>query len=255
MTVLAHQLDRTVTIGAPPASVFRYFTDSDRWAAWWGAGSTIDPRPGGRVYIRHPNAVEAAGEIVEIAPPTRIVFTYGFVSGTPVAPGGSRVTITLEPSARGTTLRLVHAFADAAPRDEHVQGWRYQLSLFANIVANELHGDTATLVDRWFGIWSETDEARRTRTLEEIAVPGVQMRDRFSSVEGTDELMRHIGAAQRFMPGMRLQREGLAHHCQGTVIADWNAIGADGQPRGRGTNVFVLSAEGKIESVTGIWKP
>ena len=36
-----------VRIEADRETVFRYFTDSGRWAAWWGAGSTIDPRPGG----------------------------------------------------------------------------------------------------------------------------------------------------------------------------------------------------------------
>ena len=70
MTVLAHQLDRTLVIGAPPALVFRYFTDSDRWAAWWGAGSTIDARPGGRVYIRYPGNVEAVGEVIDVSPPS-----------------------------------------------------------------------------------------------------------------------------------------------------------------------------------------
>ena len=98
MTVLAHQLDRTLVIGAPPALVFRYFTDSSRWAAWWGAGSTIDARPGGRVYIRYPGDVEVVGEVIEVAPPSHIVFTYGFVKGAPVPPGGSRVTIRLQPS-------------------------------------------------------------------------------------------------------------------------------------------------------------
>ena len=71
MTTLTHQLDRTIVIGAPPATVFRYFTDSPRWAAWWGAGSTIDARPGGRVLIRYPGGVEAAGEVVEVNPPDR----------------------------------------------------------------------------------------------------------------------------------------------------------------------------------------
>lgn len=50
---LPYRLDRTITIQAPRETVFRYFTESARWAAWWGAGSTIDPRPGGRMYIRH----------------------------------------------------------------------------------------------------------------------------------------------------------------------------------------------------------
>ena len=114
VTALAHQLDRTIVIGAPPAAVFRFFTDPARWAAWWGAGSTIDARPGGRVFVRYPDGTEAAGEVIEITPPSQIVFTYGYVKGAPVAPGGSRVTIRLEPSPRGTRLHLVHAFADAA---------------------------------------------------------------------------------------------------------------------------------------------
>src|SRR5262249_5445683 len=47
MTELTHSLNRTVVIRAMPETVFRYFTDSARWAAWWGHGSTIDARPGG----------------------------------------------------------------------------------------------------------------------------------------------------------------------------------------------------------------
>jgi len=82
----------------------------------------------------------------------------------------------------------------------------------------------------------------------------VRLRDRFSCVEGTRELTVHIGAAQRFMPGFRMQREGPVNHCQGSVLCDWTAIGPDGQPRARGTNVFTLDPDGRIESVTGFWK-
>ena len=253
MTALAHQLDRTIVIGAPPAAVFKYFTDPARWAAWWGAGSTIDARPGGRVYVRHPDGTEAAGEVIDLTPPSEIAFTYGFVKGTPFPPGASRVTIRLEPAARGTRVLLVHAFSDGAARDEHVQGWRYQLSLFANVVANEIHHDAAALVDAWFAAWSERDEAARRNSLAAIASPDVRMRDRFSSVEGADELMPHISAAQHFMPGLRLLRKGDIRHCQGTVIAEWTAVGPDEAPRGQGTNVFTLGPDGRIESVTGFW--
>jgi uncharacterized protein YndB with AHSA1/START domain len=253
VTVLDHRLDRTLVIGAPPAAVFRYFTDPTRWAAWWGAGSTIDPRPGGRVFVRYPEGTEASGEIVEIDAPSVIVFTYGYVTGTLVPPGGSRVTIRLEPVARGTRLQLIHEFADASVRDEHVQGWRYQLSLFANVVANDVHGDVGALVDAWFTMWSDTDATSRAARLSALAAPAVRMHDRFSSVEGLDELTQHIAAAQRFMPGLRLQRDGTARHCQGVVLADWTAVGPDGQPRGRGTNIFILTADGKVESVTGLW--
>jgi uncharacterized protein YndB with AHSA1/START domain len=254
MTVLAHQLERTLTIAAPPEAVFRYFTDTDRWAAWWGAGSTIDPRPGGRVFVRYPGGNEALGEVIEIDPPRRIVFSYGYASGAPVPPGGSRVTIELAAASQGTRLRLTHELSDASIRDQHVQGWRYQLSVFANVVADHLHANASALVDRWFAAWSDTNDETRTRELDAIAGPDVTMRDRFSCVAGADELTLHIGAAHRFMPGMRMQREGAVRHCQGVVLADWNAVGADGQPRGRGTNVFTLSPDGRIASVTGFWQ-
>ena len=253
MTTLTHQLDRTLTIEAPPEAVFRFFTDSERWAAWWGQGSTIDARPGGRVFVCYPGGTQASGQVVEIAPPSRIVFTYGYESGKPVGPGESLVTIRLEPVARGTRVHLVHQFADAAVRDEHVQGWRYQLSLFANVVTSALHGDPNALADAWFAAYGETDEAARTARLASIASDSVRLRDRFSAVEGTRELTLHIGAAQRFMPGFRLQRDGDARHCQGTVLCDWTAVGPDGQAKARGSNVFTLDPDGKIASVTGFW--
>ena len=68
MKGLDHVVERTVTIAARRETVFRYFTDSERFAAWWGAGSTIEPRAGGAVHVRYPNGVVAGGEVVEIAP-------------------------------------------------------------------------------------------------------------------------------------------------------------------------------------------
>src|SRR5262245_22443880 len=91
-----HRLDRAITIEASRETVFRFFTDSTRWASWWGAGSTIEPTLGGRVSIRHPGGMEVTGEILEIVPPQRIVFSYGYVGGSPIPPGGSTVTIQLE---------------------------------------------------------------------------------------------------------------------------------------------------------------
>jgi uncharacterized protein YndB with AHSA1/START domain len=253
-TTLGHQLDRTIVIGAPPVAVFKYFTDSARWAAWWGAGSTIDARPGGRVFIKYPGGNEASGEVVDIAPPSRIVFTYGYNSGKPIGPGESRVTIELDKVAQGTRLRLTHALADAAVRDEHVQGWRYQLSVFANVVTDELHAKAGDLVDGWFDAWAETDAATRADRLAAIASPDVRMHDRYSCIDGAGELTHHIAASQRFMPGFRLQRSGDTRHCQGVVLADWTASGPDGQVRAQGSSVFAFGADGKIESVTGFWK-
>jgi uncharacterized protein YndB with AHSA1/START domain len=80
MIALSSRLDRTLVIHAPRDIVFRFFTDTPRWASWWGAGSTIDPRPGGRMFIRHPNGAEVTGEVLELQTPEQIVFTFGYVS-------------------------------------------------------------------------------------------------------------------------------------------------------------------------------
>jgi len=250
---LPHRLDRTVVIQATPQTVFSFFTQSERWAAWWGAGSTIEATSGGRVFIRHPNGIESSGEVLEVVAPERIVFTYGFESGNPMPPGSSRVTIKLEPLGLNTRLHLLHEFAEAGPRDEHLQGWRYQLSLFGNVAADLVNAGAADSIDAWFGLWSETEPAARAATLARIASPDVRFRDRFSMIDGAADLVPHIGAAQRFMPDMHLRRHGDVRHCQGTVLADWVASASDGQPRAAGTNVFTLQGDGLIEAVTGFW--
>ena len=73
MPALPFHVDREVTIRATPEIVFRFFTDSEYWARWWGPGSVIDPRPGGRVLICYPGGTAAAGEVLELNAPDVIV--------------------------------------------------------------------------------------------------------------------------------------------------------------------------------------
>jgi len=250
---LPYQLDRVITIEAAPETVFSFFTDSARWARWWGSGSVIDPRPGGRMLIRHANGIEVAGEVLEVVPSRRIVFTYGFVSGASIPVGGSKVTIDVQPAGGGTRLNLTHEFAEPAARDQHIQGWRYQLALFANVVTDMVHEGAPTLVDRWFSAWNDADPIRRRDDLEAIVTQEVQFKDRFGLTGGVEELLGHIAAVHQFMPGLRLERQGEARHCQGLVLADWAAKGPDGDVKARGTNAYVLSADGRIAAVTGFW--
>jgi len=255
MPELPYDLQRTVLIKARPETVFRFFTDSARWASWWGAGSTIDAKPGGRVYIRHPNGIESSGEVLEVDPPDRIAFTYGFESGNPMPPGSSLVTIRLEPDSSGTRLHLLHEFGEPGPRDEHVQGWRFQLALFSNAVANEVYANARRRVDTWFGAWVIADDAARKEALAAIVTPDVSFRDRYSLLEGLEDLLAHTGAAQRFMPGIRMERKGEVRHCQGVVLADWVALNGETKELMSGTNVFVLGPDGRIESATGFANP
>lgn len=254
MTQLDHAVDRTVIVRAPRDLVFPYFTDSTRWARWWGGGSTIDARPGGRVLLRFAGGAEASGEVLAIEPPRRLVYTIGFASGTPMPPGGSRVTIELEEIAAGTRLSLRHEFAEPAARDHHVQGWRYQLAVLANLVADDHAADAVSMVDTWFAAWSEPDADRRRSLLQGAVTPQVRFRDRYSLIDGLADLEPHLQAVHTFMPGSRLERRGDIRHCQGTVLAEWTAFGPRGET-GRGANVFTLDPDGRIADIVGLWGP
>jgi uncharacterized protein YndB with AHSA1/START domain len=248
-----YRLDRIVVIEARPSTVFSFFTDSSRWARWWGAGSTIDARPGGRLLIHHPNGVEVSGEVLEIVAPDRLIFTYGYVSGGPIPENGSRVTIRLEPVANGTRLHLTHEFADDTPREHHVQGWRYQLALFANVIADVVHAEAPAVIDGWFAAWNELQAERRHDAFARVADPDVQFRDPYGLTSGLDDLLGHVAAVHRFMPGLQMQRAGGVRQCQGRALSDWIAVGSDGAKRGQGTNAFVFGPEGRIAAVTGFW--
>ncbi len=250
---LEFSIERELVIRAPRASVFRYFTDSVRWAQWWGTGSTIEGRVGGALRIVYPGGTAAVGEVLEIQPPERIVFSYGYEAGKPIAPGGSRVSIRLSDHPAGTCLAFLHELADAATRDHHVQGWRYQLAVFAVVVAKEVHGAAAARAERWFAAWNEPEAATRRRAFEALVGDGIVFQDAYSSTRGLDDLDAHVTGAKVHMPGIVLARTGEPRQCQGTALVDWEARLADGKVLSKGTSVFEFAADGRIERVVGFW--
>ncbi len=249
-----HRLTRSVLINAGRDTVFRFFTDSAAFASWWGAGSSIDARPGGAVLICYPNAVIASGTVVSIVPAERIVFTYGYEGarhGLP--PGASRVTIELREAEGGTEVRLHHDFADPKLRDMHDAGWRYQLSVFANVASRVQHARATQLVDRWFAAWNETRAIERRALLEDLVEPHIRFRDGYAAIAGIDDLDSHIAASHVHMSGVVLSRASDPRQCQGALLVDWTATRPDGQPVGRGTNYVRFSPRACIGEVVGFW--
>jgi uncharacterized protein YndB with AHSA1/START domain len=252
MPNFTHQLDSSVVIDATPADVFLFLTDPVRWALWWGAGSTIDARPGGTYLIRHPGGVEVIGNVVSLTPGERMELTYGYVLGTPIAVGESRVTIALAPVSGGTRVTVTHDFVDESARNQHVAGWRYQLSLFSNAVSDAINANATSIVDGWFAAWMVTDATARLAALSSVATADVCFRDRYANIAGVESLNAHIAAIHFHMPGVTLERTGAVRHCQGTGIVDWVMRGADGNEMGRGSNVLSFDATGKLKIVTGV---
>ncbi|MCI0412556.1 SRPBCC domain-containing protein [bacterium] len=252
-TGLTHNLERKILICAKRSTVFRYFTDSKRFADWWGEGSTIEGRPGGSMKIRFPNGIQASGKILEIEPPERIVFSYGFDSGKPIPPEGSLVTITLQELSDGTQVTLRHELSDAAVRDEFIQGWRYQLALFANVASCDQHSDIQNKVDAYFELWNSKDPEARRQKMETLLEGNMSFQDKYSCTSGLEDLNGHLSAIHHFMPGLTIVRDGDVHECQGAVLAHWKVLKTDGTEMSKGTNIFLLSPAGRIRWVTGFW--
>jgi uncharacterized protein YndB with AHSA1/START domain len=120
-------------IAASPPTVFAFFTESERWAEWQGVGGEVEARAGGALRVAMPDAAAASGHFIEVVPPRRIVFTWGWEGNDiPIPPGSSTVTIELEPADGGTMLRLTHAgLQPESMQDLHRRGWERYLGRLA----------------------------------------------------------------------------------------------------------------------------
>jgi uncharacterized protein YndB with AHSA1/START domain len=119
-------------IAAPPQIVFAYFTDPARYVQWMGSAAVLHPVPGGPYRIDMRDGVEAVGEFVEVDPPHRLVFTWGWTHEHTVPPGSSRVVVTFTEENGGTRVVLTHHdLPTEHQRDHHRAGWQMYLTRLA----------------------------------------------------------------------------------------------------------------------------
>jgi uncharacterized protein YndB with AHSA1/START domain len=121
-----------VRIAASPETVFDFLVDPYRMIQWMGRSAALDPRPGGGFRCELHKSV-ALGEYVEVEPPSRVVFTWGWEGDVlSVGPGDSTVEVLLAPDGDGTHLRLVHRdLPTSEAAQKHTQGWDHYLERLA----------------------------------------------------------------------------------------------------------------------------
>lgn len=131
--VQASTVEREVRIEARPETIFPFFTEPELMVRWMGRTVDLDARPGGAHRIEVTGERVAAGEYVEVSPPERVVFTWGWeTQDSPVRPGSSTVTVTLTPDGNHTVVKLVHSDlpGDGAAAG-HGEGWDHYLPRLA----------------------------------------------------------------------------------------------------------------------------
>jgi uncharacterized protein YndB with AHSA1/START domain len=75
------------------------------------------------------------GEFLEMDPPKRVVFSWGFdEAAIGVPPGGSTVEVTLTPTDAGTRVRLVHRGLSPSATRDAAGGWTIMLDRLRSAV-------------------------------------------------------------------------------------------------------------------------
>ena len=126
---------REIRIDAPPSAVFEFLTDPAKMVRWMGTEAVLDPRPGGDYAVNINGHERVSGEVIEVVPDRRLVFTWGFTNPEiDVRPGASTVEVSFEESGNGTRVRLTHRDLPATERADHDGGWRGMLERLATAV-------------------------------------------------------------------------------------------------------------------------
>jgi uncharacterized protein YndB with AHSA1/START domain len=134
------RISAEVEIAAAPNVVFAALVEPEQLMAWWGSPETyrtskwqVDPRSGGKWSCEAQSAKDGRvttihGVYEEFDPPRVLAYTWN-PSWEQMAV--THVRITLEPTAIGTRLRLVHfgfgTYEKAA--EEHTKGWARVLGM------------------------------------------------------------------------------------------------------------------------------
>jgi uncharacterized protein YndB with AHSA1/START domain len=125
----------TIDIAADPRAVFDLFTTEAGLVRWMAKEASVDLRLGGAWRWVHDNGDASAGEYLEIDPPTRLAFTYGWESGPfdDVAPGSTRVDVVFEAIDAGTRVTIAHAGLPVTHVEPHGAGWSHFLGVLAEV--------------------------------------------------------------------------------------------------------------------------
>lgn len=124
-------------VAAPPDEVYRYLADSEHWARWQGVEASHDPRPGGLFRLQMANGMSARGQFLDLDPPHRVVFTWGWVDHPGLPPGSTTVEIVLTPVENGTMIRLTHQGLPVDEFELHRQGWNHYVARLETVSSGD----------------------------------------------------------------------------------------------------------------------
>lgn len=116
----------SITIAAPRAVVFPYFTDPALLVQWIGDTAELAPEPGG-LFALDMGDTRVRGTYIEIDPPNGVVFTWGVIDSDTLPAGSTTVEIVLIADGQQTIIELTHRDLPVDWRSPHKDGWAKNL--------------------------------------------------------------------------------------------------------------------------------
>jgi uncharacterized protein YndB with AHSA1/START domain len=132
-TAESTSVEREIAIAASRETIWELLTDPDQAVRWMGQAATFDLRPGGEYRVEVIPGNVARGEFIEIDRPNRLVYTWGWESGSDsVPPGSTTVEFELVESGDRTLVRFAHRDLPSAESvASHAHGWDHYLGRLA----------------------------------------------------------------------------------------------------------------------------
>jgi len=218
---------KTVALPVTPDEAFALITDPERLRRWQTVSALVDLRSGGGYRWTVTPGHVAAGSYREVEPGRRIVFGWGWEGNEDLVPDASTITVTLEPTAGGSLVTLVHEGLSEQQAAMHAEGWNHYFDRLARLAAS---GDAGP------DEWARVPESLTPVTAADAALAVIQ------------PILRNLTAEDRPKPTpcTEFSCHELVEHLFGSLVRLGAMAGAHVQDPGEGSlenRVSVLAAQ------------
>ena len=126
---------------------FALLTEPERLRRWLAISASVDLRVGGDHRILCVPGHAAVGQVTEVDPGRRVVYSWGWHGDDEVPPGSTSLIVELEPEGERTRVRFTHEGLVGVWAERHLAGWNQHLDRLVRAAAEGDAGLEPWLID------------------------------------------------------------------------------------------------------------
>lgn len=126
---------------------FALLTEPERLRRWLAVSASVDLRVGGDYRMLCVPGHAAVGQVTELDPGRRVVYSWGWHGDDEVPPGSTSLIVELEPEGERTRVRLTHEGLVGEWAERHLAGWNQHLDRLVQAAADGDAGLEPWMID------------------------------------------------------------------------------------------------------------